>query len=57
MDSITFTIDKTEIEKIAGKKLDPEVTEEILSIVENDTALWDDIEESIASAVKFLVEK
>lgn len=52
MNSITFTIDRKEVEKIAGKKLSLVKTEKILSFIENDAILWDDIEGSIASAVK-----
>lgn len=54
MNSITFTIDRAEVEKIAGKKLSLGRIGAILSCVENDTVLWDDIEEAIISAVKFL---
>lgn len=50
MKSITFTIEKAEVERIAGKKLKPKELEAVLSTVENDVVLWDDIEESIASA-------
>lgn len=57
MNSITFTIDRAEVEKIAGKKLTPKIVDRVLTSVENDMVLWDDIEESIASAVKFFEEK
>ena len=52
MNSITFTIDKAEVEKIAGKKLSLKVTEEVLTAVENDMVLWNDIQEAIVSAVR-----
>jgi len=54
MNSITFTIDRAEVEKISGKKLSVEAAKRVLSMVENDTVLWDDIEKAIAAAVKFL---
>lgn len=54
MNSITFTIDRAEVEKIAGKKLSSKAIEKVLFTVENDTVLWDDIERSISSAVEFL---
>ena len=57
MNSITFTIDRGEVEKVAGKKLSTKTAEKVLSMVENDTVLWDDIEESITSAVEFLTKK
>ncbi len=57
MNSITFTIDKAEVERIAGKKLNPKIVEEVLSTVENDTVLWDDIEKSVVAAVEFLDEE
>ena len=50
MNSITFTIDKEEVERISGRKLESGESEKILSMIENDTVLWDNIEESIASA-------
>ena len=56
MECIIFTIDRGEVEKVAGKKLSTKTAERVLSMVENDTVLWDDIEESITSAVKFLDE-
>ena len=52
MNFVTFTIDRTEVEKIAGKKLSLGVVEKVLTLIENDTVLWDDIEESIVSAVE-----
>lgn len=52
MNSITFTIDKAEVERITGKKLEPEEAKSILSMVENDMVLWDGIEQSIASAAE-----
>jgi len=57
MDSITFTIDRGEVEKVAGKKLSTKTAEKVLSMVENDMVLWDDIEEAIMSAVEFLTKK
>lgn len=56
MNSITFTIDRTEIENIAGKELSPEITEKILSLIENDMALWNDIEKSIIDAIEESLE-
>lgn len=57
MNSITFTVEKEEVERIAGRKLNPKVAEKVLLMVENDTVLWDDIQKSITAAVKFLKEK
>lgn len=57
MNSITFTIDRAEVEKIAGRKLTPKIVEKVLTSVENDMVLWDDIEEAITSAVKFFDEE
>jgi len=52
MNFVTFTINRAEVEKIAGKKLSLGVVEKVLTLIENDTVLWDDIEESIVSAVE-----
>jgi len=57
MNSITFTIDKVEVERIAEKKLSSKEAEEVLSMIENDMVLWDDIEEATISAVEFLKNK
>ena len=57
MNFITFTIDRAEVEKIAGKKLDSKVVEKVLTFVENDMVLWDDIEESITSAIEFFTKR
>ena len=54
MNSITFTINRGEVEKVAGKKLSTKTAERVVSMVENDVVLWSDIEKSIADAVKFL---
>lgn len=54
MNSLTFTIDRAEVEKIAGKKLSSKAIEKVLFTVENDTVLWNDIERSIFGAVEFL---
>ena len=53
MNSITFTIEKEEVERVAGRKLNSKVVEKVLSMVENDSVLWDDIQKSITDAVKF----
>ena len=57
MNSITFIIDKVEVERIAGKKLSFKEAEEVFSTIENDAVLWDDIEEATTSAVEFLKNK
>ncbi|MCH8986583.1 hypothetical protein IIA94_00200 [Patescibacteria group bacterium] len=57
MNSITFTIEKKEVERVAGRKLSSRVVEKVLLIVENDSVLWDDIQKSITDAVKFIKEK
>jgi len=56
MDSITFTITKSEIRDVANKfsinELSKKQIEEILCMVENDSSLWNDIESSIKDAIQ-----
>ena len=55
MKRIQFTITENEIKKRANCELTVEQTEEILTTVENDESLWNDIEESIDSATKMIL--
>jgi len=52
MKQITFTITKEEVRNLTEEKLSHRQVEEILATVENDSILWDEIEESIKSAVQ-----
>ena len=56
MNSITFTITKNEIKNVAKKYSMNEPCkkqfEEILCMVENDSVLWGDIENSIRDAIQ-----
>lgn len=51
MTQINFEITGEEVQRIAGCKLSQEQINKVLIAVENDSVLWDDIEDSIKDAV------
>ena len=61
MKSITFTITKNEVKDVAKKysitKPSEKQFEEILCMVENDSVLWNDIENSIKDAIQQVKKK
>jgi ribosomal protein S13 len=58
MNSVTFKITEDEIIAVANRNLinnlSNEQTEKVLSMVENDSVLWSDIDKSIQSAINFV---
>lgn len=51
MQQITFTITEKEVREVTGKDLSDNQVEEILTTVENDQVLWDQIQDSIQQAI------
>lgn len=56
MPKITFTITSEEIREISQRRLGRAQIKKILDFVENDSALWDNIETSIKSAIEQVVD-
>jgi len=54
MKSIKFIIDENEIRKVSKSIIKEGEMAEILTIVENDPILWNDIQKSINSAIVFM---
>ncbi len=55
MKQVQFTITEDEIKDHADYELTAEQIDEILTAIENDECLWDDIEESIKSAIQMIL--
>ena len=57
IDSVTFRIRKEEVEQNAKRKLTDAELKEVFTAVENDPALWKEIERSIVGAVDFYTKR
>jgi hypothetical protein len=51
MKLIRFTIDEEEIRQLAGEPITLEKIAQVLTAIENDLILWNDIQKSIKSAI------
>ncbi len=56
MEKTTFEIMENEIKKVAGRKLSKKQIQEIMTAIENDSVLWNDIEKSVRDAIRQVVK-
>jgi hypothetical protein len=57
MQSILFKVTEEEIKSLSSTKLTKSQVKDILSAIENDPVLWDEIEKSIEAAIDFILKK
>ena len=57
IDSVTFKIEKEEVEQKAERKLTDAELKEVFTAIENDPVLWKEIERSIIAAVDFYTKR